>query len=111
MEFLSHSRQLCPGRFQTSLFSFPKHTTFKLQPLDADLIANWKVLCRKRMLQYVCSQVDGEKTRPPKSSNPSTFLRPMNGGDKPGMKFAKAPSQSAFKRPVCVHVVVGKAIK
>ena len=63
------------------------------------------------MLQYVRAQVDGEKTRPPKSSNPSTFLWPLNGGDKPGRKFAKAPSQSAFKRPVCVHVVIGKAIK
>ena len=32
----------------------------KLQPLDAGIIAHWKVLYRKRMLQYVCSQVDGE---------------------------------------------------
>ena len=32
----------------------------KLQPQDAGIIAHWKVLYRKRMLQYVCSQVDGE---------------------------------------------------
>ena len=32
----------------------------KLQPLDAGIITHWKVLHRKRMLQYVCSQVDGE---------------------------------------------------
>ena len=37
------------------------------------------------------------KTRP-KSSNPSTFLWPLNGGDKPGTMFAKALSRSAFRR-------------
>ena len=39
----------------------PKNTTSKSQPQDAGIIANWKVLYRKRMLRYVCSQVDGEK--------------------------------------------------
>ena len=55
-------RKLCLESFQTSPFSFlPKNTTSKSQPLDAGIIANWKVLYRKRMLRYACSQVDGEK--------------------------------------------------
>ena len=36
----------------------PKNTTSKTQPLDAGIIANWKVLYRKRMLRYVCNKVD-----------------------------------------------------
>ena len=40
------------------------------------------------------------KTRP-KSSNPSTFLWPLNGGDKPGTNEAR----SAFRRLVCIHVM------
>ena len=35
------------------------------------------------------------KTRA-KSSNPSTFLWPFNGGDEPGTMFAKALSRSAL---------------
>ena len=38
-----------------------KRTTSKSQPWDAGIIANWKVHYRKRMLQYVWSQGDGEK--------------------------------------------------
>lgn len=50
------------GHFSNITVQFlPKNTTSKSQPLDAGIIANWKVLCRKRMPRYVCSQVNGEK--------------------------------------------------
>ncbi|XP_068735256.1 tigger transposable element-derived protein 6-like [Montipora capricornis] len=54
--------QTLSGEFSNITVQFlPKNTTSKSQPLDAGIIANWKVLYRKRMLRYVCSQVDGEK--------------------------------------------------
>jgi len=54
--------QTLSGQFSniTVLFLL-KNTTSKSQPLDAGIIANWRVLYRKRMLQYVFSLVDGEK--------------------------------------------------
>ena len=80
--------QTLSGEFSNITVQFlPKYNTSKSQPLDAGIITNWKVLYRKRMLRYVCSQVDGEKMRP-KSSNPSTFLWPLSEGDKPGTMFA-----------------------
>ena len=36
----------------------PKNTTSKTQPLDAGIIANWKVKYKKRLLRYVCSKVN-----------------------------------------------------
>lgn len=54
--------QTLSGQFSNITVQFlPKNTTSKSEPLDAGIIANWKVPYRKRMLQYVCSQVDGEK--------------------------------------------------
>lgn len=40
----------------------PKNTTSKTQPLDAGVIANWKVKYKKRLLRYVCSKVDQGKS-------------------------------------------------
>ena len=31
------------------------------QPLDAGIIANWKVKYKKKLLRFVCSRVDGKK--------------------------------------------------
>ena len=36
----------------------PKDTTSKTQPLDAGIIAYWKVKYKKRLLRYVCGQID-----------------------------------------------------
>jgi len=41
----------------------------------------------------------------PKSSNPSTFFGPLNGGDKPGTMVAKALSRRAFRGLICIHVM------
>ena len=50
------------GKFSNiNVVFLPKNTTSKTQPLDAGIIASWKVLYRKRMLRYVCSKVDGVK--------------------------------------------------
>ena len=38
-----------------------KNTMSKTQPLDAGVIANWKVKYKKRLLRYVCSKVDRVK--------------------------------------------------
>lgn len=44
-----------------SIKFLPKSTTSKTQPLDADIIANWKVKYKKKLLRYVCAKVDGVK--------------------------------------------------
>ena len=62
MDTVPCHQQTLSGQFSNITVQFlPKNTTSKSQPLDAGIIANWKVLYRKRMLRYVCSQVDGEK--------------------------------------------------
>lgn len=54
--------QSLKGQFSNiNVVFLPKNTTSKTQPLDAGIIANWKVQYRKRMLRYVCSKVDGVK--------------------------------------------------
>ena len=54
--------QTLSGQFSNIIVQFlPENTTSKSQPLDAGIIANWKVLYRKRMLRYVCPPVNGEK--------------------------------------------------
>ena len=46
-------------RFSNISIKFlPTNTTSKTQPLDAGIIANWKVKYKKRLLRYVCSKVD-----------------------------------------------------
>jgi len=51
-------RKLCLDSLQTSpVFAKSQH----VQITATAIIANWKVLYRKRMLHYVFSQVDGEK--------------------------------------------------
>jgi hypothetical protein len=40
----------------------PENTTSKTQPLDAGIITNWKAKYKKRLLRYVCSQVDGSRS-------------------------------------------------
>lgn len=49
----------------------PKNTTSKTQPLDAGIIANWKVKYKKRLLRYVCSKVD-------KVNNASEIVKSIN---------------------------------
>ena len=49
----------------------PKNTTSKTQPLDAGIIANWKVKYKKRLLRYVCSRADG-------STNASEIVKSIN---------------------------------
>ena len=55
-------RETLSGQFTNITVQFlPKNTTSKSEPLNAGIIGSWKVPYRKRMLPYVCSQVDGEK--------------------------------------------------
>ena len=49
----------------------PKNTTSKTQPLDAGIIANWKIKYKKRLLRYVCSRADG-------SINASEIVKSIN---------------------------------
>ena len=50
------------GQFSNINDTFlPKNTTSKTQPLDASIIANWKVKYKKRLLRHVCGQVDSVK--------------------------------------------------
>lgn len=40
----------------------PPNTTSRSQPLDAGIIKLWKVKTKRKLLRYVSSKVDGEKT-------------------------------------------------
>ena len=49
----------------------PKNTTSKTQPLDAGIIANWKVHYKKRLLRYICGKVTS-------SSSASEIVKSVN---------------------------------
>ena len=49
----------------------PKNTTSKTQPLDAGIIADWKVKCKKCLLRYVYSRANG-------STNASEIVKSIN---------------------------------
>ena len=40
----------------------PKNTTSRTQPLDAGIIKLWKVKTKRKLLRFVCSKIDGQKT-------------------------------------------------
>ena len=74
----------------------PKNTILRTQPLDAGIIKLWKVKTKRRLLRYVCSKIDGQKTASGivKSVNLLMAIYTM-GQAKPGMKSVKTPSQNA----------------
>ena len=50
-------------RFSNIKMAFlPKNTTSRTQPLDAGIIKLWKVKTKRKLLRYVCSKIDGQKT-------------------------------------------------
>ena len=55
-----HPPSIADSFSNISIKFLPKNTTSKTQPLDAGIIANWKVKYKKKLLRYVCSKVDGE---------------------------------------------------
>ena len=44
------------------LVFLPKNTTSQLQPCDAGIIRNFKVMYRKQLLKHLISRIDDEKT-------------------------------------------------
>ena len=56
-----HPPSIADSFSNISIKFLPKNTTSKTQPLDADIIANWKVKYKKKLLRYVCAKVDGVK--------------------------------------------------
>ena len=53
-----HSTNL-EGKFLNITLNFlPKYTTSKTQPLDSEIIANWKCKYKKRLLRHVCSKAN-----------------------------------------------------
>ena len=86
------------GKFSNiNVVFLPKNTTSKTQPLDAGIIASWKVLYRKRMLRYVCSKVDGVKNAAEivKSIN---VLMLLNGEEKPETMSLPTLSRNASRK-------------
>ena len=57
-----HPESLKDSFSNINILFLPKNTTSKTQPLDAGIIANWKVKYKKQLLCYVCGQVDGSKS-------------------------------------------------
>ena len=56
-----HPHNLADTFSNITIKFLPKNTTSMTQPLDAGIIANWKVKYKKKLLRYVCSRVDGKK--------------------------------------------------
>ena len=57
-----HPESLKDSFSNIKIVFLPKNTTSKTQPLDAGVIANWKVKYKKRLLRYVCGQIDGSRS-------------------------------------------------
>lgn len=56
-----HPHSLADSLSNITIKFLPNNTTSKTQPLDAGIIANWKIKYKKKLLRYVCSKVDGKK--------------------------------------------------
>ena len=56
-----HSHNLADTFSNLTIKFLPKSTTSMTQPLDAGIIANWKVKYKKKLLRIVCSRVDGKQ--------------------------------------------------
>ena len=51
------------GMFSNIKIEFlPKNTTSHTQPLDAGIIKTWKVHYRRKLLRYIASEIDGQKS-------------------------------------------------
>ena len=91
-----HPSALAERFSNISIKFLPKNTTSKTQPLDAGIIANWKVKYKKRLLRYVCSKVD-------ESISASDIVKSINismaiGDDKLGTKCLLKQSGNAFRK-------------
>ena len=55
-----HPKHLADDIFSNITITFlPKNTTSRTEPLDAGIIANWKIKYKKKLLRYICPKVDG----------------------------------------------------
>ena len=85
-----------------SIKFLPKNTTSKTQPLDAGIIGNWKVKCKKKLLRYVCSKVDGVKNASEivKSINLSMAIEWVS---RPGVRCRRIRLSSVLRKQGCTH--------
>ena len=56
-----HPHNLADTFSNITIKFLPKSTTSMTQPLYADIIANWKVTYKNKLLRFVCSRVEGKK--------------------------------------------------
>ena len=91
-----HSHNLADTFSNITIKFLPKNATSMTQPLDAGIIANWKVKYEKKLLRIVCSRVD-EKRILAKSSNWLMFPWQSSGGSRRGMKCPDTRLSSASK--------------
>ena len=57
-----HPNALIDSFSNIKMAFLPKNTTSRTQPLDAGIIKLWKVKTKRKLLRYVCSKIDGQKT-------------------------------------------------
>ena len=57
----SHQESIKKNLSNIKLVFLPKNTTSRLQPLDTIIIRVFKLKCRKFLIRYVISRVDGNK--------------------------------------------------
>ena len=56
-----HSHNLAETFSNITIKFLPKNATSMTQPLDAGIIANWKVKYKNKLLRFVFSRVDGKR--------------------------------------------------
>ena len=94
---LVHPENLVGKYSNIKIVFLPENTTSRLQPLDAWIIKNYKVKCRKKLLHHVIARISNDRSAYA-IANKLTFSEQSHGQQPLGKKFQKRLLRIVFAK-------------